>query len=79
MSELLAAETVIVTQWNAASLDRMVTTHASVSLPQAGGFSTSRVEGFHLDGLVSFGGAHVTVSGNEHSAPYWRCCRVPRS
>ena len=48
-------------------LHRTVATHASVSLAEAGGFSTKRTGRFNLDGLISFEAAHVVVSGSEHS------------
>ena len=47
-------------------LERLVSTPASVSLASAGGFSNSRVERFHVDGLISIEAAHVRVSGSEH-------------
>ncbi len=46
-------------------LDLILATRASVSLAQAGGFSTSRADRFHMDGLVSFESAQVTVFGSE--------------
>jgi hypothetical protein len=46
-------------------LERIVSTPGSVSLAQAGGFGTSRVDRFDLEGLVSFEMARVTVSGTE--------------
>jgi len=46
-------------------LCRVVTTNASVSLAQAGGFGAAQDEKFHVDKLISADAAHVRVSGNE--------------
>jgi hypothetical protein len=46
-------------------LERIVSTSGSVSLAQAGGFSTARAERFDLDGLISFESAQVSVHGDE--------------
>jgi hypothetical protein len=47
-------------------LTRIVSTEASVSLAQAGGFTSRQIDKFHLDGLVSIDAAHVHVGGGEH-------------
>lgn len=46
-------------------LERIISSRASVSLAQAGGFSASRHEGFDLDGLISVRKATARVSGME--------------
>jgi len=46
--------------------ERVVSSHASISLAQAGGLSRSpRVEGFEVEGIVSARVAHARVWGNE--------------
>lgn len=47
-------------------IQRTLSTAASVSLAQAGGFHTSRVDRFETDGVLSFVTGHVRVSGSEH-------------
>lgn len=47
-------------------INRIVSSQATISLPQAGGFGSSRIDRFHVDGLISITSAHVHVSGTEH-------------
>ena len=47
-------------------IERTLSLPASVSLAQAGGFQTARVDRFETDGLLSFETGHVRVSGTEH-------------
>lgn len=51
---------------------RAVATSGSVSLSPAGGFMNTRVDRMHVDGLVSFEGAQVSVSGTEYQEGGWR-------
>jgi hypothetical protein len=44
---------------------RLVPQQASVSLPAAGGFATTRAEGFNLEQIVSCTSSHTRVSGRE--------------
>jgi hypothetical protein len=44
---------------------RLVPQQASVSLPAAGGFATTRSEGFNLEQIVSCTSSHTRVSGRE--------------
>jgi hypothetical protein len=46
-------------------LSRPIPAQASVNLPSAGGFATSRTEAFNLDGLISCSAASTTVSGRK--------------
>jgi hypothetical protein len=46
-------------------VDRVMATDGSVSLAQAGGFNSLRVDSFRLDGLMAFDTANVSVSGSE--------------
>lgn len=46
-------------------LSRPIPAQASVNLPSAGGFATSRTEAFNLDGLISCAAASTTVSGRK--------------
>jgi hypothetical protein len=48
-------------------LCRVVTTKASVSLAQAGGFGAADDAAFHVDKLVLVDAAHARVSGNEQA------------
>ena len=48
-------------------LERIVSTHASVSLAPGGGFSTSRHEHYRLDDHISAQAAYAYVSGADHS------------
>jgi hypothetical protein len=53
-------------------LERIVSSHASVSLAQAGGFSAATAEKFHVDDLISVGMAHAHVAGSEHEGRGYR-------
>ena len=46
---------------------RTISTPGAISLAPAGGFSSTRVERFDADGMVSFESAQVSVSGIEHA------------
>ncbi len=47
-------------------VERVVTTEASSSLAHAGGFGSTRVEQFHVDGVITVDTARSHVSGSEH-------------
>ena len=53
-------------------VERVISTPGSISLAQAGGFSSSRAGKFDAEGLVSFEAAQVSVSGIEHAEGGWR-------
>jgi hypothetical protein len=46
---------------------QLIPVQAPLSLPPVGGFATARVEGFRVDGIVSFEAAYTQVSGSAKS------------
>ena len=52
---------------------QVMTSDASVSLPQAGGTAEKRAHGRYTDSILSFDSAHVSVSGHQDvEADVWR-------
>jgi hypothetical protein len=51
-----------------APFDEIIPVQASSALPEAGGFGTSRVDGFNFRNIVSFSSANAVVAGSESPA-----------